>query len=55
MLKLQNSLIPFSKNGISEIDPPKSSNLFIPTDFQYTDKTKTYMIFKEDKKQTFNA
>ena len=55
VLESQNSSIPFSEDGISEIDPPASSSLFIPADLQYTDETKTYVIFKKDKKQAFNA
>jgi hypothetical protein len=54
-LESQNSLIPFSKNGISEIDPPEFSSLFIPADLQYTDEIRTYVIFEEDKEQVFNA
>jgi hypothetical protein len=55
VLESQNSSIPFSEDGISEIDPPESSSLFIPADLQYTDETRTCVIFEEDKEQAFNA
>jgi hypothetical protein len=49
VLESQNFSIPFFEDGISEIDPPESSSLFILADFQYTDEIRICVIFEEDK------
>ena len=55
VLESQSSLILSSEIGISEIDTSASSNSFIPADLQYTDETRTCVLFEEDKEQAFNA